>query len=251
MNYREYGNENSSIMIFLHGGGLSWWNYRKAAELLQDRYHVILPVLDGHAGSERDFVSIEENAAELIEWIREKYGHVCLIGGVSLGAQIVVEMLEQDAEICDHAVIESASVIRDGFTAGLTGPSVNMSYGLIGKKWFARMQSDYLGISSDLFEDYYRDTKQMSRENLAAVLQASLLYELKNSPGQIRTKVMIAAGSREQKVVLRSAKLLKDYYPDSVLCIQEGYKHGEYSMNHPEKFAEDAVRFIEEKRSVV
>ncbi|NLH64249.1 MAG: alpha/beta hydrolase, partial [Erysipelotrichaceae bacterium] len=35
----EYGKENPEVIILLHGGGLSWWNYRKEAELLKDTYH--------------------------------------------------------------------------------------------------------------------------------------------------------------------------------------------------------------------
>ncbi len=31
MNYVEYGKENSDVIILLHGGGLSWWNYKEVA----------------------------------------------------------------------------------------------------------------------------------------------------------------------------------------------------------------------------
>ena len=63
MNYKEYGKENQKTIVLLHGGGLSWWNYHEAAELLQGDYRVILPILDGHAGSDRSFTTIEDNAA--------------------------------------------------------------------------------------------------------------------------------------------------------------------------------------------
>ena len=36
MNYVEYGKENRNVIILLHGGGLSWWNDRVVAELLQN-----------------------------------------------------------------------------------------------------------------------------------------------------------------------------------------------------------------------
>ena len=36
MQYREYGTENKETVMLLHGGGLSWWNYRAEAELLRD-----------------------------------------------------------------------------------------------------------------------------------------------------------------------------------------------------------------------
>ena len=40
MIFQEYGTEHKETIILLHGGGLSWWNYRDAAEVLQDEYHV-------------------------------------------------------------------------------------------------------------------------------------------------------------------------------------------------------------------
>ena len=82
MNVIEYGKQNSDIIMLLHGGGLSWWNYRAEAELLSDRYHVVLPILDGHEESDHDFTGIEENASRLISFIDRAYGgSVLLIGG--------------------------------------------------------------------------------------------------------------------------------------------------------------------------
>ena len=80
-------------MLLLHGGGLSWWNYRRVAEQLQQDYRIILPVLDGHAGSDREFTSIEDNAAEIISFVDHRLGgSVLLFGGLSLGAQIPEEL---------------------------------------------------------------------------------------------------------------------------------------------------------------
>ena len=65
MRFKEYGKGQKDMVILLHGGGLSWWNYREAAKLLETEYHVILPILDGHAGSDRPFTTIEDNASEI------------------------------------------------------------------------------------------------------------------------------------------------------------------------------------------
>ena len=63
MQYREYGSYRKDTILLLHGGGLSRWNYLEAEELLQGEYRVLLPILDGHAGSDQPFTTIEENAA--------------------------------------------------------------------------------------------------------------------------------------------------------------------------------------------
>ena len=129
MKYKEFGNENAETVILLHGGGLSWWNYRDEAWLLQSEYRLILPILDGHAGSDRHFTSIEDNAAEIISFIDENLGgRVLLIGGLSLGGQILLEILSRRGDICRYAVAESASVIPSRLTHALVGPAFGGSY---------------------------------------------------------------------------------------------------------------------------
>ena len=112
LNYVEYGKENRDVIILLHGGGLSWWNYKEAAEILRTDYHVILPILDGHTGSDKPFTTIEDNASEIIEFINKQFGRsVLMMGGLSLGGQILLEVLSQCKDICKYAIVESALVI--------------------------------------------------------------------------------------------------------------------------------------------
>ena len=79
MKFREFGEDKEQVILLLHGGGLNWWNFREEAELLQSDYHVILPILDGHAGSDRPFSSIEDNASEITDFIDEKLGGKVLL----------------------------------------------------------------------------------------------------------------------------------------------------------------------------
>ena len=66
------------------------------AERLQNDFRIIIPILDGHAGSSKNFTTIEDNAAEIISFIDAEFaGQVLMIGGLSLGAQILLEMLSQ------------------------------------------------------------------------------------------------------------------------------------------------------------
>ena len=109
----EYGKDNKEVIIFLHGGGLSWWNYKEVAERLVDHFHIVIPILNGHSGSDLSFTSIENNAKEIIAYIDENFeGHVLLIGGLSLGGQILVEMLSQRSSICEFAIIENADTVN-------------------------------------------------------------------------------------------------------------------------------------------
>ena len=245
MKLKDFGNQNSDIIMLLHGGGLSWWNYQAEAELLADRFHVVLPILDGHADSDADFVSIEETAARLLSLIDSEYGgSVLLLGGLSLGAQIVVEMLTQREDICQYAIIESASVLPSKITNALIEPMFDSSYSLIQKKWFAKMQLKYLRIREELFEDYYRDTSRISKSNMIAFLKASTDYELKPAIQNSRAQVRIIVGDKEQKRMLHSARLLHKMLPGSCLETKCGLYHGEYSINHPAIYVNDLLKML-------
>ena len=245
MHILEFGQQNTNVILLLHGGGLSWWNYRAVAQKLAERYHVVLPVLDGHADSDASFTTIEDNAARLIFYIDTHFdGHVLAIGGLSLGGQIAVEMLSQRKDICRYALLESALVKPMKLTASLIGPTFGMSYGLIKQKWFAKMQAEYLGIPKELFDDYYWDTCKISKADMMAFLKANSMYTIKPSLSETVAKVKIVAGSREQSNIRDSVKVLYEAIPRSTVEILPGLRHGDLSINYPETYARMLIEWI-------
>ena len=245
MNVIEYGKQEKDTVLLLHGGGLSWWNYREVAELLAERYHVVLPVLDGHADSDAPFTSIEDNAARLISYIDAHFGgQVLAIGGLSLGGQIAVEMLSQRKDICRYALLESVLVKPSKLTAAMIGPAFGMSYGLIRQKWFAKLQADYLGIPKMLFDDYYRDTCAISKADMIAFLKANSLYTIKPELSETTAKTKIVAGAKEQKSIRDSSKLLREASPGCWMEILPGLRHGDLSLNEPDRYVRMLTEWI-------
>lgn len=238
MKYREFGANNKEIILLLHGGGLSWWNYRDQARLLSDRFRVILPILDGHAGSDRSFTSIRNNAVEIIDFIdRELGGSVALIGGLSLGGQILLEMLSLRSGLCRHALVESAAVIPSPLTRALIGPAFGSSYGLIRDRRFAALQFKSLHIRPELFEDYYRDSCQIEKADMIAFLKASAAYTLPDAVRGCGAKIHVLAGAKENREILRSAEKIGGAVGVRVEFLP-GLYHGEFSLNRPEAYAE-------------
>lgn len=245
MRVQEFGKQNADVILLLHGGGLSWWNYREVAQKLAEQYHVVLPVLDGHADSDVPFTTIEDNAARLISYIDTHFdGQVLAICGLSLGGQIAVEILSQRSDICQYALLESALVKPMKLTAALIGPTFGMSYGLIKQKWFAKLQADYLGIPRDLFDDYFRDTCKIVKSDMIAFLKANSIYTVKPSLSKTKAKVKIVAGSREQGSIRDSAELLHQAIPGSSMEILPGLRHGDLSLNKPEQYAKILTDWI-------
>ena len=246
----EYGKENQDVVILLHGGGLSWWNHQETAELLQKDYHVILPVISGHGENNCRFTDIETFADELIREIDSRFtGKVKLIGGVSLGGQILAEMLSKRPEICDCAVIESALVIPMPLTYMLVDSMVSMSYHLIRKKWFSRLQFHSLKIKQPLFDRYYEDTCRMTKENLIAVLKANSAYRLKTSISDTNAKVHLLVGEKESCKIRRSSKLLYEKIKNSKRTVLKKRYHGQFSINEPKEYAALLLDLLKEKNA--
>lgn len=237
MNHIEYGNENKEVIILLHGGGLSWWNYREVAELLCKDYHVILPILDGHAGSDRDFTTIEANAADIIAYIDEHFGgSVLMIGGLSLGGQILLEILSQRKDICEYAVVESALAIPSKFTYAMLKPAFGSCYGLLFRKWFAKLQFESLRIKPELFGDYFRDTCKITKENMIAFLQENSMYQLKQSIKDSNAKIHVFVGQKENAKMRKSAGIICETVQGAPMRVLPGWYHGEFSINHADEY---------------
>ena len=236
------------MIILLHGGGLSWWNYKEAAEMLKTDYHIILPILDGHAKSDDDFTTIEDNAARIIEFIDERFGgSVLLIGGLSLGGQVLLEILSQRNDICRYALIESTLVIPSKLTHAMIEPAFGSCYGLIHHKWFAKLQFQSLRIKQELFADYYRDTCGISKANMIAFLQANALYGIKDSIGNCSAQVSIFVGGKENNAMQSSANTIHAKLKGSLLQVLPQMHHGEFSINHADDYVNTILEMVKEK----
>ena len=239
MQIREYGQPQRETVVLLHGGGLSWWNYRETAEHLENEFHVVLPVLDGHAGSDCSFTTIEDNAEEVIAWINGHCGRsVLMIGGLSLGAQILLEILSEERDICAYALAESAAVIPSRLTNALIAPAIGGSFGMIRNRSFARAQFQSLHIKPELFEEYYRDTCRIKKNDMIAFLKANTSYALKDSIRCTSADVHVFYGGRERREIRRSAEVIAGTIPACKLHCVPGFRHGDLSINHAELYAE-------------
>ena len=155
-----------------------------------------------------------------------------------------MEMLTQRSDICRFALLESVLVKPSKLTHALIKPTFGMSYGLIKQKWFAKLQAAYLGIPRKLFDDYYRDTCKITKEDMIAFLKANCGYSVKPALGNTKAKVHIIFGSKEQASICTSGNLLNRMLSDSTLEVLPGYRHGDLSLNHPQAYAQMLLKLI-------
>ena len=138
---------DKSIMIFLHGGGVSSWMWQEQVEILKNTYECFAPDLIGHGTRAKEQIfSMNESTREVISWIKENAnGRQVILIGFSLGAQIAVDVLSREPDIVDIAVINSALVMPLPWLHFMVRPLLPLTYPLLKKDWFIQLQAERWG----------------------------------------------------------------------------------------------------------
>lgn len=118
--------------------------------------------------------------------------------GISLGAQVTVEIMSRLTDAADAAVIQSALVIPMRFTKSIIKPVIRYTYKLIQNRKFSKLQSKQLYIPDVLFEQYFEDSQKISIENLFTVFKSNMSYALPKSYSLVKRPLFIMVGNTEK-----------------------------------------------------
>ena len=72
---------------------------------------------------------------------------------------------------------------------------------------------------------------------MIAFLKANTSYSLKDTIKESSAEIHLCVGEKETKEILRSAELIGKTLPSCRLHRMKGLKHGEFSINHADKYA--------------
>ena len=257
MRFHTYGDPAMPPIMLIHGGGNAWWNYLRQARALAERYYVILPTLDGHGEeSAVPYVSTERSADELLDYIDTHCGgHLFALGGVSLGGQIVIELLSRRADVARKAIIDGSLCIPQPGLARFCIASVR----LFGRWMFSekacrwqlammpRMLPAKMLYPDELQRYYLQDMPRLPMETLLTMYRTYMMnYRLKPSIRQSKAQVMYWYGEKEMKCVKQSARLFRSIHPNCRIYEAKGYGHGYLSVYLPEEWLKRAVPFLEQ-----
>lgn len=257
MKFHEFGDNHNPHIMLIHGGGNAWWNYLRQARVLSKRYHVILPTLDGH-GEEyaATYVSTEDAADKLMAYIEEKCGgHLFALCGVSLGGQIVIELLSRKPDLTLKAIIDGSICCPQPMMARFCIASIRLFGGLMFGEKSCRCQVAMMHkllpkkmIYPDEIKAYYiQDMPRLRKETLYNMYRTYMMqYTLKESVRSSTAQVMYWYGQKEMKCVKKSAQLFQSYVPSCETYEAKGYNHGYLAIYLPEEWLEIAEPFFEQ-----
>ena len=153
-------------------------------------------------------------------------------------------MLSQRSDICEYAIIESALVIPMKYISAMIKPAYDICYPLVKKRWFSKIQFKALHIRKELFDKYYIDTANITKKDMISFLTANSKYRIRNTLAECKAKTLVVVGSKERKIMKKSAQQIAGFLPMSNLEIIKNYNHGELSINHSEEFVQKLHHLI-------
>ena len=112
MKYFEFGQENETLMVMLHGGGVCYKGVLPVAQRLAKDFHVVVVAYDGFNPSEPDteFVSVMDEAKRLGDYILEHHGgKIDILYALSYGCRVLLEVLADERLTVTTAIADGMS----------------------------------------------------------------------------------------------------------------------------------------------
>lgn len=246
--YKEYGDKRASLMVFLHGGGVSDWMWDKQVQYFK-HYHCIVPILPEHGLNNDDTLfSIKGSAEALIQLIEEKAkGKKVILIGFSLGSQVIIQLVSMKPDLIDFAMINSASVRPMPYTKKFIKPVIKVSFPLIKNRFFSKLQAKTLYVGEDYFKRYYEESCQLKPETLIRVLEENMSFEIPKGFSKAKGKLLVTVGEKEKGVMKKSAKDIVNANLNGTGIILPKVGHG-ISLAMPDFFNHLVEGWIQEEK---
>ncbi|MFO7585301.1 MAG: alpha/beta hydrolase [Anaerolineales bacterium] len=249
MRYKVFGNRNHPMLMLIHGYGVSWKMWRPHIALLQEKYHIVTPLLPGHdEDSSSDFQSVEAVAEEIIKFVEDNFeGKLFAICGASLGGTITAHILSENRLKVAKAIIDAGPVVDFGVFF------VNFAvYTRRFQNWLLRKGNKTLmnALRNSFFpkeaaEDAIKIASRMSVETCKNVQHSAFRYTLPQSIQETTTEIAYWYGSKEGFLMQKSADRFRQLLPSVQVQVFQNYEHGELCIGNPDIFVSNALAFFE------
>lgn len=226
---KETGLNNQETILFIHSENMAGWMWDGQVKALND-YHCIIPDLPEH-GRSKDIgpFNIKDAADMLIDLIEDKAhnGKAHLVG-ISMGAQIILEILNTAPEVAGHVLI-SGTLINS------TPPDetfIKLLNYIIGK--YIPVKNDNLSIGSyirsyhmprSFIRKYRESTRIIPLDTAEKIVRENILFEMPSNLANVDVPVLVMAGEKDYNIIKESAQELVNVLPNSVAYLAPGVGH--------------------------
>ena len=255
LHFIESGPTDADTLVLLHGGGVSGWSWDPLRPHL-DGCHLLAPDLPEHGRSaDAGPLTIGNAARQVADLICERaHGGKAHLVGLSLGAQVGLQLLADRPELVNRAMLSGALVGRPGerssysrpFFRGLLRLTLAAYMPFRNQRWLVRANMRGFSVPPEYEEPFAGDTRRLTTDAFLRLLEANQGFQLPAGLENARVPALLLAGQREVKPVFRSLRLLAEVMPLARACVVTGVGHN-WNLEDPALFARTLRAWIEDR----
>ena len=211
-------------LVLIHGGSGGVWTWDETLRFLSE-FHCYLPELPEHGSSQANGpFTVKDTARRIADMIKEKVpGGKAHVFGLSVGGQIVVEMLARSPEVFSSAIISGAQLLPvPGFKLGIYSERVMALIYWLGihpwkhnDAWIRWNMRSSAGIPENFFERFKTNFQGLNRDTWAHVMSENYRYRTPDGLEKAATPVLLIAGAHETIDIQPTNRMLSQLLSNS------------------------------------
>ena len=254
MRVSEYGKEREKVLLFLPCTAEPEWAFADAVTLLAKDYHVLQIIYDGHGETKEDFISVEETAREITDWLSARgiseldaaYG--CSLGGACLTRLLALGNIPIRRAVIDGGItpyrlpliLRGLAYLRDFFGFMLIAENRKILEAVYPPKRWTLPGRDPVR-EYDALAAYL---KTYSNRTVRNIFWSANNYALPPKPSETGDRVVYWYGSEEKNARRGNIRFIKRYFPNVQMHCIPKMDHAELVMLHPKEFYRYAKEFL-------
>jgi pimeloyl-ACP methyl ester carboxylesterase len=243
MDFKVFGKEGAPTLLLIPGLGVSYEIFLPLIDLLKDQFRILAAQVDGFTlGVHTRFTSIDDQAEQVIAYIREQHGcQLDVAYGLSLGGKILSRVLERDEVVIDRAILDAAPLLP--LPKWLVGP---LRYYQCANVWTCY---HWTGFWRWVFHSHYFDVLLAECRKVypygggRAVLDGYKSVYTNKLESISGADIHYWHGTLEAFVARPQAEHLKKLCPEAQIEVFPRMNHGQLLVDHPDEVASRIVKY--------
>lgn len=240
LRYTRIGPEDGPVVVFLHAVGISSWMWHSVVAHMP-KVQALLIDLPGHGDSNtfawQDLHTTAKAVADVID--QEASGKPVHLIGLSLGAYVGMTLLSQHPQRFETALLSGMHA------GGMPNRRVMRALSTLmapfaTRPFFARKTAKMLGGDTADADAFVSEAGHTRAQAFRRASIDAVEYSLPGNLEDIKTRVVVAAGSKEHPLILHSLDEITRRIHHSKTFQAQGLGHG-WSGQDPALFAQVAL----------
>jgi pimeloyl-ACP methyl ester carboxylesterase len=217
--FNENGQSSSETIIFIHGLGISGWMWNEQLEFFHD-YHCIIPDLPEHGKSRAlNHFTIDDAAESIVELINEHaHNQLVHLVGISLGAQVVLQILSKAPELVNSAFISGALISTNSNNATLLKSlyhTLEVYQPVKNSDFFIKANMRTYNMPKRFYKEFKKSTASIENKNLEEILRENITFKLPIGLENLEVPLLVMVGEKDYKIIKKSALAIIEKLPES------------------------------------